>query len=177
MTTRGQSRGRTRGFSLVEMVVVASAVSIVMGLCGLTLHAMFRLDRAGRAEIQDGSTVARLATAFRADVRSATSARIVQNQDGTTTLELDRPDMPALRYAIEGRGLVRTERSGKETRRRESFAVERLDPVRFERDGPILRLALVRGNDDLTRPRMRAIRIEAVLDKDRGSEHNAEAGK
>ena len=70
---RGRPGGATRpGYSLIEMLVVISISSIMLGLATALLGALFQAERRGRDDVVYTFAMARLADQFRHDVRAAT---------------------------------------------------------------------------------------------------------
>ena len=167
MNIRIATRSNRRGYSLIEMVVVVGAVTIILSLCGLVLHGMLRLDRTGRGALDDAATIGRLARQFREDVREATTAEVTKAKDKPPGLKVVATDKTIV-YQIEGIRLLRIESTleGK-PRRREGFRIDRLGPVTFEVGPPIVNMTLLRtpnSQGNLPRP---AIRVVAELGKDR----------
>ncbi len=156
-----------RGYSLIEMVVVVGAVTIVLSMCGLVLHAIMRLDRSGRRGFDDAATVGRLARQFRRDVRSASSAKTSAAKDTKSQLDLKFHDKQTVTYALEGIKLIRTEKQedGK-ILNREGFRVDRIGPLRFETEGTWVRLKLKRTSENGAMLPKPPIQVEARLGKD-----------
>jgi hypothetical protein len=157
-------RGSRGGYSLIEVVLVVGAVSIVIGLCGTLLHGLLRLDRAGRSFVSDTSVMARLAHQFRDDVRSAGA---VKSTATGAAIELTLADDMVVQYQVEGGRLLRLERRKETEKRRESYAVERLGPVAFVASGRTVGLILGRHPSGARGPDRPEVRIVARLGKDR----------
>ena len=148
--------------------MVVGGVAIVLGLCASLLHAMFRLDRAGRGEVRDAAALGRLSRTFRDDVRAATGATPAVDRDEAPGLDLTLPDGAAVSYRLDGPRLLREETASGTFKNREGYAIDRLGPVRFGVDGGLVRLRLGRrpgGKFAANRP---PIEVDAWLGKDRG---------
>lgn len=160
-------RERPRGYTLIEMVLVVGAVSLVLGLCATVLSAVFKVDRSGRNAVADATTIARLARQFRQDVRAAGTARVAgAKPPAGAGLDLVGTGGASIVYRVEGGRLVRQVRQGDTVGARESYAVERLGPVAFGVDAGRAWLVLARHPDEgpgLARPE---VRIEARVGKD-----------
>ena len=179
MRTRVQHRKtRRRGYSLIEMVVVVGAVTIVLSMCGLTLHALMRLDRSGRRGFDDASTVARLARQFRKDVRSASAAKTNAADDEKSRLDMNIHDKQTVTYALEGIKLIRTEKQADgKVLNREGYRVDRIGPVGFEMKGSWVRLKLERMSANGAALPKPPIAVEARLGKDDAFSTLLEEGK
>ena len=60
-----------RGFSLIEMLVVITVGSVVVGIGVGTLHVLHRTEQTGRDRAAQARIVDRLAQQFRSDVAAA----------------------------------------------------------------------------------------------------------
>jgi hypothetical protein len=154
---------RRKGFTLFEMIMVISGLSIVLALCGSLLHTLLRLDRAGRESLSDSATVSRLSRQFRVDVRSSQEAR----PGGDGSLRLTKPEGPDVSYRLDGGRLLREETAGKQVLRRESYTVARLVPLAFEVEGKIVLLSMSRRTTNQYAMARPPFVIEAGLGKDR----------
>lgn len=166
MITRHTARRHRRGYSLIETVVVVGAVTIVLSLCGLILHGMLRLDRAGRGQFDDSATIGRLSRQFREDVHAAATVETPVSKNVPRMLTLKRDNL-AIEYRAEGPWLTRTERGddGK-ARNREGYRVDRIGPVKFVVKRPLVNLTLDRMPEKTVGFPHPAIRIDAELGKD-----------
>lgn len=153
-------RPRRRGASLIELMVIVGSVSVVLGLCAVLIHGLLKLDRSGRAAVDDTTTLARLARRFRQDVRAAAKA----TPDTPTKLVLTGGD-GTISYHIDGSRLLREDRNGETLRGREGYNVGRLGPVSFDAADGLVRLRLARSSGaGLARP---PVGVDAILGKDR----------
>ncbi len=158
------ARCRTRwAFTLFEMLMVIAGLTIILSLCGGLLHALLRLDRAGRESFRDSTTLSRLARQFRQDVRGSEQAK----PGDAGALELDRPDGIIVMYRRADTRLIREESDGNDIKRIEEYDLRRLGPASFAVDGSFVRLVLSRRPTNLQAPARPAVAIEAFLDKDR----------
>jgi prepilin-type N-terminal cleavage/methylation domain-containing protein len=113
-----------RGFTIVELMLVVSAVSLVLGLCAGLLHVLLRLDRIGRSHLAETATVGRLARQFRNDVHAATGAKRLDVGDGPASkLELNLPGGRIILYEGREHALIRTQHQRDENDRRETYAL------------------------------------------------------
>lgn len=62
---------RRRGFTLVEMLVVLTIGTVVVGIAVGMLHLLLRTEQAGRDRVPEARILARLAEQFRSDVGAA----------------------------------------------------------------------------------------------------------
>ena len=97
-----------RGVSLIEMVVVISMMTVVIGLVGMTFHLLLRSEKLVSQSFITERTISRLAIQFRDDVH--------QSEAGVLTggSESDRPELALgnasrfqIRYVVTADGLVR----------------------------------------------------------------------
>lgn len=63
----------TRGFTLVETLVLVTGLALIMSLVLVTLHALGQMSRNSRRQHENTATVLRLENHFRADAHSATA--------------------------------------------------------------------------------------------------------
>ena len=169
---------RSRGFTLIEMVLVIGGVTVVLGLVAGLLHILLRLDRYGRNYLNDSMAISRLGEQLRSDVRRASDAAASPNDSpATAKLVLTAPSDPTVTYTWEGSILKREETSDGKPTRFETYRVDRLGPILFEsKDGFV---AVVAGRDpDVTTGAFRSkIKIEARLGKTRRLSQDSEAKK
>jgi hypothetical protein len=116
--------------------------------------------------MNDSTSLARLARQFRQDVRAAATVRPEQGQAGSIGLE--REGGPTVSYRVEGSRLLREEKDGESTRRREAYSMGSLGPVRFEVEGGLVRAVISRDPaGERLAPSRAAVAVEARLGKDR----------
>lgn len=159
------------GYSLIEMVLVIGAITVLLGLCAGMIHRLLKLDRVARAHLTETATVARLARQFRQDVRASMRAEPGGDADHPgSVLELSRSDNEWVSYRPEGRSLIRTHRRTGQVDRRESYALPRRGTPRFEvlDEGQAILVSL-QLRPPVAEPRgfgPTELRIEALLNRD-----------
>jgi prepilin-type N-terminal cleavage/methylation domain-containing protein len=164
--------GTRAGFTLIEMVLVIGAISIALGLCAGTIHALLKVHRSSREHLTDVTTVGRLALQFRRDARAATGAKTIGDAGGAATgLELTIPDDGTITYRADRDGLIRTERRSDEDGRRDRIFLPRRGTPGFEvaddRGATLAVLVLTRPSGG-TRigEHIRELRIEGDVGRD-----------
>lgn len=166
-------RRRRGGWSLIELVVAVSALSVLLMAAGGLVFRMLSIDKAERSKAAAASALDRLARDLRDDARASAGpaevadARLVLTMGGGRRAE----------YAIRGgrdSDVVRTVRLGDRAEHREIYRRPPGTVARFEtgRDGPRTVVALVVSADpgsDTGKPAdaaYRDFRIEAVPGRD-----------
>jgi type II secretory pathway pseudopilin PulG len=136
-----RSRPGRRGISLIEVLVVVTSMAILLGLCAVTMQALFRVESEAQARRAAASALARLAGQFREDAHSSGDAELRAGAG----LRLRRESSVSIDYEIAPGRVTRVETAGGQPPRRESFALGRHAIAAFERrdDGPRRFLALV----------------------------------
>jgi hypothetical protein len=131
-----QSRNFRRGTSLIEIVLVMAALTLVLGLCTGLIHVVLRLDRTGRSYVVETTTIGRLSRQFRGDVHAARRARPVGGEaKGALApgLELTLPGdrERTILYQARDRSLVRTQQHDDVIERRETYTLPFCPAPRF----------------------------------------------
>src|SRR3954447_8379490 len=75
MTARFHRGRRPRGITIIETIVLMTAVAAMLGLCVLMLQLLMRLSVDSRARLDGATSLDRLARQFRRDVHEAGAAR------------------------------------------------------------------------------------------------------
>ena len=131
-----------RGYALIEMLAVITAMMLIGGLCVTSLQGLMRAERAARRDAADEAALERLALAFRRDVHAA---RGTPKPESPALLRLELTSGRSVAYAVDEGTLTVThtdmggEKSGVETfrfRRWVDPKLERLDQA----DRGLLRL-------------------------------------
>lgn len=71
-----RSRVKSNGFTLIELVLVMAATTLLAGLMVTLLHAMLRQQAAAEKQLLVGTSLTRLADRFRLDVLAAKTATV-----------------------------------------------------------------------------------------------------
>jgi hypothetical protein len=121
---------KRRGISLMELMVVMSAASMIITTSALVLHKMMRAQEQTRYFFENERAVERLARQFRRDVHDASDVEIdveateIEAEGGDGSLiALIRYDDRAIAYVRTLAGIVRTVHPGEGTPARETFAL------------------------------------------------------
>ncbi len=160
------------GFTLIEMVLVIGAISIVLGLCAGTIHALLAVHRSSGEHMADATTVGRLALQFRRDARAATGAKAIGDAGGAAKgLELSLPEGETIDYRADDDGLIRTESRADKVGRRGRFFLPRRGAPGFEvadDRGATLAILILRRPAGGTRigEHIRELRIEGHVGRD-----------
>ncbi len=181
---------RNSGYTLVEMIVVMTAGTVLMGIALTLLCALLRAEGTGRALVARSTSLVRLADQFRRDVHASVgAAEAVQRsprKDGLTFLvaspdavgpQEDAAPLRSVEYFAEGNTVERLEWTGENISGRDSFdlgdgytaklTIDRADGRQ------LVRLAIV--PTDASSVGNRRLQIEAVLGWDhRFAEHRKE---
>ncbi len=168
---------RRRGISLIEMIVVIGASSIILMIGAGMLHTLMRTERVTAESLVHATNHARLAEQFRDDIHAATTANIQGEPGADDTLQITTPHAAEISYTQQGRLLVRQETAATQPPRLEQFRLPEDVRIRFSIDdsGPqkIADLSWIFSEDDTTtnadratRPPLNPLKIEAVVGKD-----------
>src|SRR5262249_8841463 len=113
---------RRRGYVLVEMLLVMTALVIVLGLCVGLIHSLHRLSRIGADHLAEATARDRLARQFRQDVRAASQSSIAAaDPKPAGAIELRGPGDRLVAYVPGDGRVVRTEREAERQIRREEY--------------------------------------------------------
>ncbi len=165
-------KGTRAGFTLIEMVLVIGATSIILGLCAGTLHALMGVHRSSREHLVDATTVGRLALQFRRDARAATGAKVIGAAgQAAKGLELSLPEGETIAYRADKDGLIRTESRSDEDERRDRYFLPRRGKPGFEvadDRGTTLTVLILTRPEGRTRigEHIRELRIEGNVGRD-----------
>jgi prepilin-type N-terminal cleavage/methylation domain-containing protein len=165
-----------RGYSLIEMLVVITVGSLMLGLCVGTIHMILKLDRGGRTQVTERAARARLAQYFRADVRAALRTEPATGRSERLSLFL--PEQRVVEYKIEPGRVLRVRTEAGTLKNRDAFSLPRKSVARLEvedRAGRTFAGLVVEDQERATPSTARAgqFRVEGVVGKD----HRFEAGK
>jgi prepilin-type N-terminal cleavage/methylation domain-containing protein len=167
-----------RGFTLIEVLIVVTAVSALLALCAVTIQLLFRLSSDSQSRLSAAMALERLARQFRADVHGSERARLGGDDKSPAqppVLRLAMDTGHEVTYSPRAESVVRTEtRAGKPVRR-EEFTFGRSRTARFELrdDAPrrwvvlVLGLGQERNRADSPRP----VEVLALQGKDRALVH------
>jgi hypothetical protein len=174
--------GARRGISLIELLVVMSSVSIVLGLCAVTIQLLFRLNADGHARLSASASFARLATQFREDIHACDDVAILPAAKGVTkpgdpkavaNLRLTDGAQMVITYEARDGRVARVAPAAGKMSGHESYVVGKGNVVTFEhRDEGSLRFVVMimsrqvgKGQIEPPRP----IEVLALQGKDRPS--------
>jgi hypothetical protein len=157
-------RGR-RGISIIETIVLMTAVAAMLGLCVLMLQMLMKLDGDSRARMAGTNALGRLAEQFRADVHAAKSGRVERPKLGQAGLRLESGPDRTVEYRSDGASaLIRLESDHGKLVRRERYEIPRSNPITLslehEGDGELARLAV---NRQLTRSQSDSPRVVEIM--------------
>jgi type II secretory pathway pseudopilin PulG len=151
-----------RGTTLVELLVVITLISGAMGLCALTLTALFRTEQQLRQDGEQQVAAARLADQWRADAHAALA--LTTEKECVFTLPAGR----SIRYAADGAAIRREVTEKGSAVHRDSFVLPRDAATAFaaaSRDGREFAVLTVRqtGPGRPSGVPVREMAIEAVV--------------
>ena len=154
---------RRRGKTLVEMLVLISVLTIILGLVATSLVVLFKTDRQVRRDLEQVTALARLSSKFRADAHAAASCQVADSCD------LALPDGRVVRYAAGPQCITREVRRGDAVEHRDAFLLPATATAKFELpdelQGRLVRLSISAAADS-DRPYLTAVRpatIEAAV--------------
>jgi prepilin-type N-terminal cleavage/methylation domain-containing protein len=171
-----RSRTPVRGFTLIEMLVVITGLSMLLGLCAVTIQVLMRVSSDAQARRSASAALGRLAEQFREDVHGCDEAQL-QPSGG---VRLSRGARIAIIYTARDGWVERVESTGGQAGRHEAYALGKGSTAAFQRrdDGPRRFLALLlsqkarAGRPDPPHP----LEILALIGKDRAEPPRPKGG-
>ncbi len=151
-----------RAKTLLEVIVILSLMTVVVGACVTSLGTLFRLRHQFQRDREQAAALARLGTMLRTDAHQAVSASL----DNGCLLTL--ADGRTIRYEFSSPRIVRRVERDAQTLHRDTFLLAKTTSAVFERDGdspaPLIRLA-IRPTESNLPPREipRTAKIEAAV--------------
>ena len=159
-------RHNRRGVSLIEMVVVISMMTVVIGLVGMTFHLLLRSERAVSQSFLTERTISRLAIQFRDDVHQSNTGVLTGGSESKNpVLTLENPSGIQIRYVVTGDGVVRLVVTGDRVTARDDFRLP--DCRSFISAGPdeessLRRLVIERPGAVLVKKQLEAVPLRAM---------------
>lgn len=109
-----------RGYLLIEMLIVLTVGSVLMGVAVGVLHLLLRTEQTGRNRAPQATIVARLAEQFRNDANDA--VRQVSDA-GKSQWQFVLPDNRVVTYQTQSNAVEWSESAVEKTVRRESYVL------------------------------------------------------
>jgi hypothetical protein len=167
-------RRARRGITIIEVLIVVTAVTMMLGLCAVSIQLLMRLSGDGVSRYGAAVALERLSRQIRDDAHSSDSGQIDVDRkaDGKpwSLLLTLAPDHSVAYQSQEG-AVVRTESAAGKVVRRESFALPASGAARFllREEGPSRLVALVvtRGPGKSQTEPPRSLEVVAQIGKDR----------
>jgi prepilin-type N-terminal cleavage/methylation domain-containing protein len=164
---------RRRGVTLLETLVVIAVGTVIVGIAVGLLVTLFQIDKKSR-QTRDGMRVqTRLADQFRRDARAALDLLSAQNPDEQSQEVEWFFEFPAgqrVRYGIKDRLVERTDLSGQQVVRRESYRLPHgvtAAIILADKQSPaIASLRIHRRRPEGKSGSFRSFRVEALLGAD-----------
>lgn len=126
--------GCRRGVSLVELLIVISVATVIVGICATTIHLLLRSERDQSRALRTAATLSRLSEVFREDVH-ATSKAVIEAVDGKAAhLTLTDADGRQIVYLPEENRLQRIETARDVEVHRDTYHFPSGTSVRVETD-------------------------------------------
>jgi Tfp pilus assembly protein FimT len=137
-TNRGggssRSRKARRGVTIVEVLIVITVASAVMGVAITLLHLLLRSERNHSREIRTTVTLSRLTDLFRQDAHAATKLAVTPAGAGAAELKLAETSGPDIAYTANEHVLSRVESAQATIAHRDQFHFPPGSEIRFEHD-------------------------------------------
>jgi hypothetical protein len=131
-----------RGASMIELLLIMSACTVVLTLTGVLLHRAMRIQMQSRAHVNAERTALRLSEQFRSDVHQARAVASDFGKNDKLFLHLDLADGRVAEYSRASGTLLRRESGGDRPTRREEFSFPGADAATIEHKNAPQRLAL-----------------------------------
>ncbi|HTI51907.1 MAG TPA: prepilin-type N-terminal cleavage/methylation domain-containing protein [Planctomycetaceae bacterium] len=128
------SRVGRRGVSLIEVLIVVTVASVVVGVSVTMLHLILRSERDQSRAIRTTVTLSRLTEVFRADVHASTELKVTPPETGPATLHLADGAGRDIVYTADEHLLRRVETAQGAEVHRELFHFPPGSAIRFERE-------------------------------------------
>ena len=128
-----QRLNHRQGTSLIEMLIVISVWSVVIGVLAVLLGQLLP-GNVARAAVEQQDALARLQRQFASDVREATSDQMPE-EEGKEAVRLLFDENHSVSYVLGERDLRRLERRGGEVVSREAYRLGSQVQVRVDRIG------------------------------------------
>jgi len=157
---------RRRGYSLVELLVVISMSSVMLGIITVLFTLLFRIERSGRDHVRHSAVLGRLADQFRRDVHATPVGGVSVGEPVQFSPAPDR----TITYGTPHGAVIRIERVGSEEVRRESFVLPSSCSASIgsppDAKGPTVTLSIAPRTDTQPRRPGRTLRVDALLGRD-----------
>jgi len=158
--------GRRRGISMIEMMVMMTAVFVLLGMTVIVLQLMMRLDADGRGRLERAGSIGRLSRQFRSDVHAASEVEVVASDAKRPAgLRMTPERNRTIDYQAQGDGrLSRVETVGGKVAHRETFILPQTGAVRLSaRDLDGRRFAVVELDSLVRKNRIDPVRTLEIL--------------
>ena len=163
MTHHSRSRN---AFTLIEMILAVTIISLVLSSVAVALHLMFRVDAQLRKDLAYSVLLPRLSLQVRQDAHESNSTVITNVQEGSSVLTLAQGDNQFVRYQTNASGIVRSVYRDEEELRHEVYSLEAA-AVRwdFDEQTRLLRLRIERNLGEIkdAKDALHVDLIEAVV--------------
>lgn len=175
-----RSKPRRRGMTIIETIVLMTAVAVMLGMSAIVLQLAMKLDADGRGRLERSTALGRLARQFRADVHAATAI-----EAAAPGLKIEPRPGRSITYEVPGDGkIARVDTVDGNVAVRETFIVPQSGALRLSlRDVDGRRFAVL-GVDTITRKNridpVRTLEILGLVGKDQRSpsiDSKTEGGK
>jgi hypothetical protein len=163
-----------RGITIIEVLIVVTTVTLMLGLCAVSIQLLMKLNGDGVSRYGAAVALERLAQQMRDDAHSSESGQLGVDQKAEgkpESLRLTlRPDRSVAYRSLDG-AVVRTESAASKVVRRESYALPLGAAARFllREEGPsrLVVLVVTRGPGKSQTEPPRALELVAEIGKDR----------
>jgi hypothetical protein len=162
-----------RGITIIEVLVVATGVVLLLGLCAISIQILMRLNGDGMARYTAAASLERLARQVRYDAHASETAEIFEEKQAgkPAGLRLVLEPNHVVTYAEGDGGVVRTESRGDKVARHETYALSRGGSARFElrEEGsrPMVAMVVTRSTGKSQAEPPRPLEVVALRGKDR----------
>lgn len=160
-----------RGFTLLEVIVAISLVSVVMGGATVLLQGVWRVEHSVRHHQADLAGAFRLSESFRNDVHATQPdmVSLARSTTGTATLVLRLPDERIVEYTAGAAQVERIARRGSEVLHRDTFLLKPESTVEWQLAAaddasPLIAMLIAAplGSEQLDMAEQRTLRVEAM---------------